>query len=155
MSSTSRQFFTPDDLAMLDRVLAHANFLQSNEYVKREARLEATRFLITVFLAGETSELGLRNKLADRGIIEAPKIKEVGAELAVKVSLGSFRSVTPAAYPGGGYQFCKRADFNGSWTVYHVFSAVPAQFGSWSLVELKAKTAKRALKILNSPERVG
>ena len=152
MSSNSRQFFTPTDLAMLDRVLGHANYPQSANPREREARLEATRFLIKIFQSGVTSEAGLRSSLADRSVIEAPPIESMGYDIAGKIFSERIDPASAPKYPGGGYQYGKRVEINGTWTVYHVFTGVPAQFGPWEMVELNAKTALRALRILNTPE---
>jgi hypothetical protein len=149
MSSTSREFFTPDDLRMLDRVLVYTGYPQADDICRREARLEASRFLITAFQSGVTTERELRGLLADRGVIEVPQVGQTGQDLPAQSPSAS----SQPRYPGGGYQYGKRVETNGKWTVYHVFTGVPAQFGAWEMVELNAKTAERALKILNSPTK--
>jgi hypothetical protein len=154
MSSNSRQFLTNDDLAMLDRVLDHGNFQRSDEPVERSARLEASRFLIATFQQGVTTETALRSSLTGRSVVVPPAIESMGYDVAAKIFAGSFTPVkSHKPSDDVGYQYGKRVEVDGSWTVYHVFTGVPAQFGSWDTVQLDAKTAVRALRILNTPER--
>jgi len=153
MSSNLREFFTADDLSMLDRVLAHADLPRSDDATKHAARLDASRFLIARFQRGVTTELGLRSDLADRRVIEAPKVGAASQAGRMRVGFSPTLPVAPGIYPGGGYQYGKRVEATGKWTVYHVFTGVPAQFGAWEMVNLDAKTAERALGILNTPER--
>jgi hypothetical protein len=148
MSSASNRLLTRDDLIMLDRVLAHANYPQSPDLLKRDARLEATRFLIESFQKGTTNEFTLRALLSDRSIIEAP-IEAMGQKLGEKLFSERFQTKVPPTYPGGGHQLGNRVERNGTWTVHHVFTGVPAQFGKWSMTGLHVKSAIRALKILN------
>ena len=153
MSSNLREFFTADDLSMLNRVLTHAGLLKSDNPEKHAARLEASRFLIASFQRGVTTEIQLRSDLADRGVIVSPPAVDVN-NAAIERSPAHLAVVgRPSGYPGGGYQYGKRVERDGTWSVYHVFTGVPAQYGAWEMVELDAKTAERALKILNTPER--
>lgn len=150
MSSKSRQFFMPDDLAMLDRVLADANFHRSSNPLEREARLSATRYLIASFQQGLTSEVALRSSLADRASRDAPIVESIGYDLARRTFSERNNPAKALGHSGGGCRYSKRVENDGSWTVCHVLTGIPAQVGSWKMVDLNAKTALRALKILNT-----
>jgi hypothetical protein len=153
MSSITRQYLLPDDLWMLERVLAHGDFPQSEDLAKREARLDAARFLIAIFKGGVTSERELQSRLADRGANPISEVREIGSDIAAKTFSERFQSRPMTQHSSGGYQYGKRVEIDRSWTVYCVFTGLPARLGEWEMVGLKAKTAARALKILNSPTR--
>jgi hypothetical protein len=53
------------------------------------------------------------------------------------------------------YRFGKRIESDGTWTIYHVFSGVPAKLGTWKMNGLKAPVAERALHIINTPSKKG
>lgn len=48
------------------------------------------------------------------------------------------------------HHYGRRIEANKSWTVYHVFSGVPADFGSGSLIELSEKEATTMMISLNA-----
>lgn len=148
MSSNHRQYFTSDDLNMLDRVLTQAGLPQSSDPIQRDLRLESTRILIASFQRGLTTERALRGVL-DNGLQVSND--HAGEALAAETFPEQFGPAKPPI-AGAGYKYGKRIENDGRWTVYHVFSGVPAKFGSWEMIDLNAKTALRALKILNSPE---
>jgi hypothetical protein len=49
------------------------------------------------------------------------------------------------------YQYGRRFDGEGTYTIYHVFSGEPATIGAWRMNGISPKNAARALHILNSP----
>jgi hypothetical protein len=49
------------------------------------------------------------------------------------------------------YQFGKRYESDGTWTIYHVFTGQPAQYGTWEMKRLTRSVAERALRTINSP----
>ncbi|MDI7924601.1 hypothetical protein [Ferirhizobium litorale] len=48
------------------------------------------------------------------------------------------------------FQYGRRIEINGSWTIYHVFTGIPAEIDGWTMVGLNRSHAKRALDILNT-----
>ncbi|ATU92992.1 hypothetical protein [Phyllobacterium zundukense] len=48
------------------------------------------------------------------------------------------------------HHYGRRIEANKSWTVYHVFSGVPANFGSGSMVDLSEKEATTMMISLNA-----
>jgi len=65
MSSTPRQYFTSDDLGMLDRILDHAGIYRSANDSDQALRLSAAKFLIRRFQAGISNEHALYADLID------------------------------------------------------------------------------------------
>jgi hypothetical protein len=63
MSSTNQQHFTSDDLDMLRRVLDNADLHDRPSEIPHPVRSAASRFLITRFQQGNTSEIELRFEL--------------------------------------------------------------------------------------------
>lgn len=63
MSSTTQQYFTPDDLNMLGRVLDNAGLQDGPGEASRPARLAASRFLIERFQQGISAEMELGSEL--------------------------------------------------------------------------------------------
>jgi hypothetical protein len=51
---------------------------------------------------------------------------------------------------GDLYQFGRRIEADGSWTIYHVFTGTPAHIGSWTMTGLNRRNAEKALTILNT-----
>ncbi|KSV84906.1 hypothetical protein N183_00340 [Sinorhizobium sp. Sb3] len=49
------------------------------------------------------------------------------------------------------YQYGRRVECDRSYTIYHVFTGVPAKIGSWTMTGLSQKNAARALRTLNTP----
>lgn len=148
MSSDGRPYLTSDDLAMLERVLAQANFPRSIDALKAEARNDAARLLIARFQRGETSEIGLRETLSELNSIDNYPREADGYDMAVSIAAGGMTTVLP----GVQYGYGKRIEADKSWTIYHVFSGIPANVGGHDLVQLDAKSAIRALRILNAPD---
>ncbi|KQU81832.1 hypothetical protein ASD02_34840 [Ensifer sp. Root1252] len=50
----------------------------------------------------------------------------------------------------GRYQFGRRVEVDGSWTIYHVFSGKPAQVDAWRMTGLNRENADQALDVLNT-----
>lgn len=63
MSSTFQQYFTSDDLSMIRRVLDNAGLHDRLGEATHQARPSASRFLITCFQRGISTELALREEL--------------------------------------------------------------------------------------------
>lgn len=63
MSSTFQQHFTPDDLNMIRRVLDNAGIHHRPGEATHQDRPSASRFLITCFQQGISTELALREEL--------------------------------------------------------------------------------------------
>lgn len=56
----------------------------------------------------------------------------------------------PPRQSGDLYQFGRRVEVDGSWTIYHVFTGTPAHIGSWTMTGLNRRDADKALTILNT-----
>jgi hypothetical protein len=150
MPSRSRQYFTQTDLNMLERILDRAGLANGAAPDELRKRRDGAQFLIGQFQQGVTAENALGQALKDRPGAPAPEVTSAGYEQAAR----KFReNLKPVSGEAGAYRFGRRVEANGTWTIYHVFSGVPAEFASWKMVGLHVKTAERALKILNSPKR--
>lgn len=146
-SDDRRQYLTATDLAMLSRVLDNAGLGCSAEQADDGRRGRAARFLIAHFEQGITTETALvqvlQASLASADPMQTPDRP---------MSADRLRSdPTPMVATAGGYRYGRRVEKNGTWTIYHVFSGVPAEYASWKMVGLNVKTADRALRILNTP----
>jgi hypothetical protein len=151
MPSLYRQYFTETDLTMLERVLDRAGLANGSDPDERRKRRDGAQFLIGQFQQGVTAENALGRALKNRAGVPAPEVTSAGYELAAR----KFREgLTPVSGETDAYRFGRRVEPNGTWTIYHVFTGVPAEFASWKMVGLHVKTAERALKILNSPKNV-
>lgn len=150
MQSRSRQYFTQTDLSMLERVLDRAGLANGEDPDDRRKRRDGAQFLIGQFQQGMTAEVALGLALKDRpDASSADPVTSAGYEQAAR----KYReNLTPVSGEVDAYRFGRRVEPNGTWTIYHVFSGVPAEFASWKMVGLNVKTAERALKILNSPK---
>ena len=51
---------------------------------------------------------------------------------------------------GRGYRFGRRFEADRSWTIYHVYTGVPAQLGNLRMIGLDKPTAAHALHVLNA-----
>jgi hypothetical protein len=138
---------------MLDRVLGRAGFRDIPGTAGREARLDATRRLMASFQGGMTSETALVSSLETPTAIEKAPVESIGYDIAAKIFAEHFRIKESPAPTRKGYQYGKRIEVDGRWTIYHVFTGVPAQFGPWEMVHLNESTARRTLNTLNAPER--
>jgi hypothetical protein len=134
--SSIRQFFTPADLSMLDRVLTRAGFRDVGDETDREGRIEATRQLMASFQSGTTGEAALLASLQGASAVEKTPVERAGYDIAAKIFSERFRLKVSSPPERQGYRFCKRIEIDGSWTIYHVFTGVPAQFGSWNMVQM-------------------
>ncbi|MDF8357433.1 hypothetical protein [Ensifer adhaerens] len=52
------------------------------------------------------------------------------------------------------YQYGRRVEGDGSWTIYHVFTGVPAHIDSWTMTGLDQQLASDVLHILNRPLQI-
>ncbi|UVC08900.1 hypothetical protein IHQ71_27940 [Rhizobium sp. TH2] len=151
MPSRFKQYFTETDLTMLERILDRAGLANGDDPDDRRKRRDGAQFLIGQFQRGVTAETALGLALKAKPAAQAPDtVTSAGYEQAAR----QFRErATPVSGEAGGYSFGRRVEPNGTWTIYHVFSGVPAEFASWKMVGLHVKTADRALKILNTPKK--
>jgi hypothetical protein len=150
MSSVSRQFFAPADLVMLGRVLDQANLQRSHVPLDREARLDATRFLIASFQQGVTSEAALGSCLSGRAGTPGRSTKGPGCAEAAGIVSASRPAKSPTI-PRVRCRYGKRSGATGRRIVNRVVTGFPAGFHAPDMIELSVKTALRALRMLNSP----
>ena len=147
MSSGHQQHFTSANIDMLHRVLARAGIADLPGATASALRSKASRFLIETFQHGMTSESALYFALVNRP-------GELGALDAASTNVTPLIAETtrrPVADARDGYRFGRRVEENGTWTIYHVFSGEPANYGAWNMAGLTVRTADRALRILNAP----
>lgn len=52
------------------------------------------------------------------------------------------------------YQYGRRVECDGSWTIYHVFTGVPVHIDSWTMIGLDQQLASDVLQMLNEPHRI-
>lgn len=146
MSSENRPYLTSDDLSMLERVLAQSNFPRSVNVLQAEARSDAARVLIAEFQRGVSSEVRLRETLADvTGFDEYPDAA-IGYAAAISITAADM----PTILPGVQYGYGKPLDADKSRTIHQVSTGAPVVFCEGDLINLDAKTAVRALRLLNT-----
>jgi len=146
MSSENRPYLTSDDLSMLDRVLAQSNFPRSVHVLRAKARSDAARVLIAQFQRGVSSEACLRKTLVDVSAVDDYPDEAVGSDIDISITAADM----PTILPGVQYGYCKRAEADKSRTIHHVFAGAPVGVGERDLINLDAKTAVRALRLLNA-----
>lgn len=73
-SNKHQQFFTPDDMGMIERVLAAAGFRKSEADTDTKSKSDAARFLAREFQRGVTSETDLTSALAS--YVTAQRLKQ-------------------------------------------------------------------------------
>ena len=146
-SGDKRQYLTTSDITMLRRVLDKAGLPDSAEHPLYEKREPAARLLIALFEQGITVEDKLTDALQASMAASTP-MTGPGDQTANEPALSRPAMTVSAA---GGYRYGRRVERNGTWTIYHVFSGIPAEYAAWKMVGLNVKTAARALKILNAP----
>ena len=134
MENNPRQYFGPKDIEMIGRIL-DKNGMIDGKSPFNDARLASAKSLIKAFQSGIVTEFDLT------AVLE-------GAEGEKTTGLTDASGAGEAV---AGYRYGRRVETNGTWTIYHVFSGVPATYGQWKMVDLGVKTAERALKILNDP----
>lgn len=134
-----KQHIKGTDLAMLRRILDSTEPPEGLNADGSDTRDAAARLLLALFEQGISTESALADALRAR--LAAPRAE-------------TRPPTKPAMQIGSGYRFGKRVERNGTWTIYHVFSGVPAEYASWKMVGLNVKTAERALRILNTPASV-
>jgi len=122
MSSEHRPYLTSDDLAMLERVLAQSNF------------------------PCVSSEACLRETLSDVSALNDYPDEAIGYDTAISIAAADMATILP----GVQYGYGKRVEADKSWTIHHVFTGVPVSLGARDLINLDAKTAVRALRLLNT-----
>jgi hypothetical protein len=147
MRTDFRQHITEADLALLERVLDRAGLSRPAATAGSDARRGATRFLLAQIQQGVTDEATLAAALDGMGVAEAQAIAGEPEQQSSPRSDRDLSSLSTA----GGYRYGRRVERNRTWTIYHVFSGVPAEFASWKMVGLNVRTAERALRILNAP----
>lgn len=146
MSSEYRPYLTSADLAMLERVLAQSNFPRSVHVLQAEARSDAARLLIAQFQRGASRETCLRESLRDVNALDDYADEAIGYDTAISIAAYDM----PTILPGVQYGYGKRVEPDKSWTIHHVFTGVPVSLGARDLINLDAKTAARALRLLNT-----
>lgn len=146
MSSENRPYLTSDDLSMLDRVLAQSNFPRSVHVLRAKARSDAARVLIAQFQRGVSSEACLRETLSEVSVVDDYPDEAVGYDIAISIAAADM----PTILPGVQYGYGKHAEADKSRTIHHVFAGAPVGFGERDLINLDAKTAVRALRLLNT-----
>jgi hypothetical protein len=147
MSSGYQQHFTAANIDMLHRVLDRAGIADLPGALASALRSKASRFLIETFQHGMTSESALYFALVNR-------TGELGAAVVTPTNVTppiADATRRPIADAKDGYRFGRRVEQNGTWTIYHVFSGEPANYGAWNMAGLTVRTADRALRILNAP----
>jgi hypothetical protein len=142
-----KRYFTTSDIAMLRRVLDKAGLPDEVAHPQYDKRDAAARLLVALFEQGITIENklteALKASMTSSSIVTSPTYQ------ITRDSLHFGPTTTVSAV--GGYRYGKRIERNGTWTIYHVFSGVPAEYAAWKMVGLDVKTAARALRILNVP----
>lgn len=142
-SSDRKHYLTTLDIAMLRRILDQAGLPEGTGTERRD---EAARLLIAFFEQGISSESRLRDAL-QASMTASSTVTSRGYQIARE----QFHSGAAPMARAGAYRYGRRIERNGTWTIYHVFSGVPAEYAAWKMVGLNAKTADRALRILNVP----
>ena len=132
---------------MLRRVLDTAGLPDQAGQPGHEKRDAAARLLIGLFEQGIKVESQLMDALQASMSASAP-VTDAGYPMPHE---RPHSGPTPTAPHAGGYRYGKRIELNGTWTIYHVFSGVPAEYAAWKMVGLNVTTAARALRILNTP----
>ncbi len=56
---------------------------------------------------------------------------------------------------GRFYQYGRRFEGDGTYTIHHVFTGETAEIGPWKMEGLSPRNAARALRILNTPKLAG
>ncbi|MBX9454832.1 MAG: hypothetical protein KL863_01670 [Rhizobium sp.] len=143
----TKQFLTTSDLSMLGRILDQAGLQHEGLRQGDGRRDRAARLLISLVEQGGTGEEQLRHAL--QSSMSSPDFFEHAVQSAP--SEGRHAGHTATVATAGGYRYGRRVEENGSWTIYHVFSGIPAEYASWKMVGLNVRTAERALRILNTP----
>lgn len=151
MSSGYQQHFTSTDIDMLHRVLDRAGIADFAEASASANRSNASRFLIEAFQHGVTSESALYFALVNRPDVSVSDLAHPIGAAPGDLPNKAETLLRPVANTRDGYRFGRRVERNGTWTIYHVFSGKPANYGTWNMAGLTVKTADRALRILNAP----
>jgi hypothetical protein len=146
-SDARKTIITATDLVMLRSILDRPDVCPEGEILSGQPRDDAARHLIALFEQGVTSEQALAAALRDRGVDKGSEDAELGEKSPERHHV----TPTPTNVVAGGYRYGKRVEGNGTWTIYHVFSGIPAEYARWKMVGLNVKTAERALRILNAP----
>ena len=152
MSSVSRQFFIPGELVMLGRRLYQANFQRSHVPSDREARMDASRFLIASFQKGVTSEAALGSSLSGWSSMQARPPEALGYADAAEI-FSVFRRTKSPAIRGLKWRYGTPREAAGRRTVYRAVADIHDRFRAPDMVDIDIKTALSALRMLNSPER--
>ena len=157
-SDVHQQFLTSMNLRMLGGILDDAGIVDIDTGPDRERRMSFGRYLIDAFQTGVTGEAELAQGLAAR--IEdllAARIPDdtnpsEQADIAEWENEGGRPGLSDDWQP---YLFGRRIERDGTWTIYHVFSGAPAQYGAWDMEGLTGMVASRALRTINLPQSAG
>lgn len=155
MSSKSyQQHLTPANLRMLDRVLDTAGVADIDTEWHLDRRMSAGRFLVASFQEGTTSEAQLATNLMESFEVVHASCFPHQQKHADRDAIARWENEggSPRRYGGrGAYLYGKRVETDGTWTIHHVFSGVPALYGTWDMVGLSKSVAERALRTINTP----
>ncbi|MBL0375498.1 hypothetical protein JJB09_26170 [Rhizobium sp. KVB221] len=157
-SVVNQQHLTSMNLKMLGSVLDTAGIFDIDTKWHLERRMRFGRVLVGAFQDGVTSEAELAsNLLGEFEVLHAsciPNSKSPANEGDLARWENEGGSLRCAA-TRGSYLFGKRIERDGTWTIHHVFSGVPAQYGTWNMQGLTEQVAKRALRTINTPSISG
>ncbi|RVI61060.1 hypothetical protein CN192_00205 [Sinorhizobium medicae] len=80
---------------------------------------------------------------------EGRKLKSKHEEHALALSVWESEGGAPDS-SGQLYQYGRRLEGDGTYTIHHVFTGDKVRIGSWTMEGLNAKNAARALRVLNT-----
>jgi hypothetical protein len=157
-SVVPQQHFSSLNLQMLGRVLDTAGVFDIDTAWHLERRMRYGRFVIGVFQEGMTSEAELANTLTGQfEVLHASSIRSAKDQSqSTDIERWENEGGSPVRPRGSGpYLFGKRIEPDGTWTIHHVFTGVPAQYGTWEMEGLTRSVAERALRTINTPSQSG
>ncbi|HCL66376.1 MAG TPA: hypothetical protein DIC56_16360 [Rhizobium sp.] len=157
-SDVHQQFLTSMNLRMLGSILDDAGIVDIDTSPDRERRMSFGRYLVDAFQTGVTGEAELAQGLAAR--IEALPAAGVRNDTNPSEQADIAEWENEGGRPGlpddwEPYLFGRRIERDGTWTIYHVFSGTPAQYGTWDMEGLTGTVASRALRTVNLPQSAG
>lgn len=101
--------------------------------------------LSNVKFAGHTITIGKLSETWQQRIESLNRRQIHDAEISAWEDAGRAPSGSESSY-----QYGRRIEVNRSWTIYNVFTGIPAEIDGWTMVGLNRSHAKRALHILNT-----
>ncbi|MBL0371316.1 hypothetical protein JJB09_04685 [Rhizobium sp. KVB221] len=146
------------NLQMLGRVLDTAGIFNIDTAWHLERRMRFGRFLVDAFEEGITSEAELVASLEERlDVLDASCLPDAVMRDSRSDNVGWEHEGDSLGRTSdwASYLFGKRTEQDGSWTIYHVFSGLPAQYGTWNMQGLTEQEAERALRTINTPSFSG